>query len=90
MFSNIWVEATRATSRPLSKPKMSRSPISSALSTRVRLGKNFQSRTSSAEEVPRHEFLSVFSRQHERAFMPLLFTVLLVPNIPANAYASRA
>lgn len=65
MFSNIWVEATRVTSRPLSKPKMSRSPTLSAVSIRVRLAKNFQSRTSSAEAVPHHEFLSVFPRQHE-------------------------
>lgn len=41
MFSNIWVEATRVTNRPLSKPKMSRSPTSSVVSTRVRLAKNF-------------------------------------------------
>lgn len=46
MFSNIWVEAIRATNRPLSKPKMSRSPTSSAVSTRARLAKNFLLRTS--------------------------------------------
>lgn len=65
MFSSIWVEATRVTSRPLSKPKMSRFPTLFAVSIRVRLAKNFQSRTSSAEAVAHHDFPLVFSRQHE-------------------------
>lgn len=65
MFSNIWVEATRVTSRPLSKPKMSRSPTSSALSTRVRPAKNFQSRTSSVEVVATSQVAFSLSRQLE-------------------------